>query len=148
MARPNLQPILEKFVATIATRTMYSGAAIPQSVLKMIQVEMRQSGGGVTAPYWLGVLEHGRGKRRSTTDSGLVKKIYKWMAKRNMFKSKTAAGKMSEAKSMTWYINKYGNQQFRNKAFVDIYTRAREQAIIEINKEYDIVLHKITMDIL
>lgn len=143
-----LQPILSRFVAQIATRNMYGGNKIPASVMRMIQVEIRDNGGGVTAPYWLSVLEQGRGARKSNKDHGLVKIIYKWMAKRGMFRSSTPEGKMSEAKGMTWYINKYGNQQFRAKAFVDIYTQARQQTIAEIEQEYSLAIGKITQDII
>jgi hypothetical protein len=148
MARPNLKPHLDRFVATIAARTTYSGQPVSASIMKMIEVEIRANGGGVTAPYWLGVLERGRGVRKSTTDSGLRYKIYNWMKRRNMFRSKTTEGQMAEAKSLTWYINKYGNQQFRTKTFIDIYTKAREQTIADVNKEYEIAIGKITFDII
>lgn len=148
MARLDIKPELDKFVQTLSTRNTYSGAPISASVMRMIQVEITNTNQGVTAPYWLGVLERGRGPRRSTTDSGLWKRIYAWMQKRNMFKSKTPAGKVSEAKGMTWYINKYGNQQFRTKVFIDIYTTARKQTIEEINNKYALAIGRIMQDIL
>lgn len=148
MARIPLKPILDRFVAQIATRNMYSGNRIPDSIMRLIQVEERANGGGVLAPYWLSVLEHGRGARKSTKDSGLWKRIYAWMDRRGMFRSSTEAGKVNEAKGLTWYINKYGNKQFRNRAFVDIYTQARQQTIAELDKEYSLAIGKITQDII
>jgi hypothetical protein len=148
MARPDLKPTLDRFVQTIATRNTYSGRPVSPSIMRLVQVEITPTNQGVTAPYWLGVLERGRGKRVSTKDSGLVQKIYKWMERRKMFKSSTAAGRLNEARGLTWYINKYGNQQFRSKTFIDIYTQARAQAIQEINAEYAIAIGRITQDII
>jgi hypothetical protein len=147
MARPDLKPILDNFVTTIGSRNTYGGRPVSASIMKMIEVEIRDNGAGVTAPFWLGVLERGRGKRVNNVDHGLWKKIYNWMQKRGMFKSRTPEGKVAEAKGLTWYINKYGNQQFRNKAFVDIYSTAREQAIQEIKAQYGLAINKITKDI-
>lgn len=116
--------------------------------MKMFTVEITELHDGILVPYWLGVLERGRGPRKSNVDTGLYKKIYKWMQKRNMFKSKTPQGKLNEAKQMTYYINKYGNQQFRSKVFVDIYTSVRKQTIEKIEKKFSQQISKITMDIL
>jgi len=135
-------------VRTIGSKNTYYGNKISPSIMALISVEIRPSGGGVIAPYWLGVTEHGRGKRKSTTDSGLASKIYRWMERRKMFKSKTPAGRVSEARSMTWYINKYGNKQFRTKTFIDIYTQARAACIKEVMAEYGLAINKITQDIL
>jgi hypothetical protein len=149
MAVPDLKPALDRMVQTIATRMMYSGKRIPVSVMNLIRVEIHATGGGgVSAPFWLGVLQRGRGARKSTTDSGLWKRIYGWMEKRSMFKARTAEGKIAEAKGMTWYINKYGNKQFREKAFVDIYEQARQQCEREVMTEYGLAINNITKDIM
>lgn len=148
MARMNLKPDLDKFVQTISTRNMYSGQPVSQSVLKMLEVEIRDNGGGVLAPYWFSVFERGRGVRRSTKDSELWKRIFTWMRRRNMFTSKTTAGQISEAKGLTWYINKYGNQHFRSKVFIDIYHTARKQTIAEIERKYALEINRITQQIL
>lgn len=150
MAAPtvNLKAIFDRMLVNISARNMYSGAPVADSIMRMLQVEIRKDGGGVTAPYWLSVTERGRGPRRSTKDHGLVQIIYKWMAKHNLFESDTAKGKLNEARGMTWYINKYGNKQFREGAFVDIYTTARKQTITEIEQEYSVVINRITMDII
>jgi hypothetical protein len=148
MARPDLTAPLTRMVRTIANKNTYYGSRISPSIIALISIEIRPNGGGVVAPYWLGVTERGRGVRKSTTDSGLASKIYLWMERRKMFKSKTPAGRVAEARSMTWYINKYGNKQFRTKTFIDIYTQAREQCIREVMTEYGLVINKITMDIL
>ena len=148
MARMNLKPDLDAFVQTISTRNTYSQRPVSQSIIRLLEVEIRSNGGGVKAPYWLGVLERGRGRRKSNKDSGLWKRIYAWMERRNMFTSKTGKGKINEAKGMTWYINKYGNEQFRKGVFVDIYTAARKQTIADIQAKYALEIHKITQDIL
>ncbi len=148
MARIDIRPELEKFIADIATKNTYYGNKISESVLALLLIEIRENGGGVLAPYWFGVTQRGRGPRKSSKDSGLWQKIYKWMAKNGMFESTTEEGKIREAKSVTWYINKYGDQHFRSKVFIDIYETAREECKRALDKKYDIVIHKITTEIL
>lgn len=116
--------------------------------MALFTVEITELHDGILVPYWLGVLERGRGPRKSTTDTGLYKKIYSWMNKRNMFKSSTPEGKLAEAKGLTWYLNHYGNKQFRNKIFVDVYTSVRKDFIGKIEKKYSDKIDKITYDIL
>jgi hypothetical protein len=144
----DLKPELEEMIKAISQKNMYSGNKIPESIMKLFTVEITELHDGILVPYWLGVLEHGRGPRRSNVNTELWKKIYRWMEKRNMFKTATAKGKIREAKYVTWYINKYGNQQFRNKTFVDIYTEVRKQTIEKINKKFGDKISKITMDVI
>ena len=63
-----------------------------------------------------------------------------------MFNSDTEAGRIREAKFITWYINKYGNKQFRSKTFVDIYNTERERTIDEIDRKYGLFIDKITKE--
>jgi len=132
----------------ISQRNTYSGNKISESIMKMFAIEITELHDGILVPYWLGVLEKGRGPRKSTTDSGLWKKIYAWMEKHNMFRSATNEGKVREAKFITWHINKYGNQQFRSRVFVDIFTSVRNQAIEMINKKASDYINKITMEVI
>ena len=105
-------------------------AKMPDSVAKLIEVEIRDNGAGVLAPFWLPVLERGRAPRKSTKDHKLYYKIYLWMAKRNMFKSRTTEGKRNEAKALTWFINKYGTKLFRDKGFKEVYSKATEKVVV------------------
>jgi len=139
---------MAELIANIATKNMYGGNKISDSVMRQFTIVEDDLHVGILVPYWLSVLEHGRGARRSNKDSGLWKKIYHWMEKRNMFRSTTAKGKQSEAKYITWYINKYGNQQFRNKTYVDIYTTERKKTIEKINAKFALEINKITMDVI
>lgn len=139
---------LQRMVDDIGNSTVYGGNRISQSIMDKIRVEERENGAGVLAPYWLPVTEKGRGPRKSNADSGLVRRIYAWMEKNNMFDSTSPKGKMNEAKSMTWYINKYGNKQFRDGVFVDVYNTARESAIKDIMEEYGALTVTITKEIL
>ena len=143
-----LKPELEELIRNISQKNMYSGNKIPESIMRQFEVETTDTSAGILVPYWLSVLEHGRGKRRSNKDSGLVNKIYAWMQKRNMFRSVTAKGKINEAKFLTWYINKYGNKQFRSKVFVDIYTAERKKTIEKINTKFSLAIGKITMEVI
>jgi hypothetical protein len=148
MARPHLKPVLQKLIDEISHKHTYGGRVLSPSIVKLLVVEEREDGAGVLAPAWLSVVERGRGKRKSDQDSGLVKRIYAWMQRHNMFKSRTPKGKKSEARFITWYINKYGNKQFREKAFIDVYTRARAQCVDGVMKEYELAIGEVTKDIL
>jgi hypothetical protein len=144
----DLKPELEKLIKNIAARNSYYGNKIPDSIMKLFQIEITENNSGILVPYWLPVVQKGRGPRKGTKDYGLVKIIYKWMEKRGMFKSSTPEGKMREAKGMTWYINKYGNQHFRSGTFVDVYETERKRTIEEIDKKYSFQIGKITVEIL
>lgn len=144
----DLKPELEEMIKAISNKNMYSGNKISPSIMALFGVEITELHDGILVPYWLGVLQRGRGPRKSSTDSGLYKKIYRWMEKHNMFKSGTPKGKLNEAKSMTWYINKYGNQQFRNKTFIDVYDSVRKATIEKINKKFADKIGKITFDVI
>ena len=145
---PNLKPEMNELIKNISQKNMYSGNKISDSIMRMFTIEETDFNCGIIVPYWLGVLERGRGPRKSSTDHGLAKKIYNWMAKRNMFRSGTEKGKIREAKYVTWYINKYGNKQFRNKVFVDVYNSERNKTIKKIEEKFSKEINKITMDVL
>jgi hypothetical protein len=49
---------------------------------------------------------------------------------------------------ITFYITKYGNQQFRNKVFVDVYNSERKKTIKKIEEKFSKEIDKITMDVL
>ena len=145
-----IAPYLAELIKNISDKNMYSGNKIPSSVMAMFKLEIRENGAGILVPYWIGVLQKGRKPRRSTKSSGLAKKIFKWMSKRNMFKSTTLKGKRNEAKQLTWYINKHGNKQFNkgNPIFVDIYESERAKTIKKIDAEIGMTIGKITMEII
>jgi hypothetical protein len=144
----DVKPELEKFIKNVGTRNGYWGNRIPASIMALFEIVETEKNIGVIVPYWIPVLQKGRGPRKGTKDYGLVKIIYKWMEKRGMFKSNTASGKISEAKGMTWYINKYGNQHFRSQVFVDVYESERKRTIGEIEKKYRFQIGKITTEII
>ncbi len=146
--KPNLKPELSEMIQGISQRNMYSGNKIPESIMRMFTIIENDLHIGIEVPFWLGVLERGRGPRKSTQDSGLWKKIYKWMESRGMFRSETPKGKINEAKRLTWYINKYGNKHFRSKTFVDIYKSEREKCIKKIEEKFSLEISRITMDVL
>lgn len=145
---PDVKPELENLLKRIANKSMYYGNKVPPSVMRLLEVHETELTCGILAPFWLGVLQRGRGPRRSKKDHGLRFKIYAWMAKRGMFKSDTPAGKMREAKYLTWYINKYGNKQFRNRVFVDIWKTERDRTVKQIYAKYDKMIGQITMDVI
>lgn len=148
MALPDLKPEFEDLISAIAKRNGFYGNRIPASIMKMFEVVITENGGGILVPYWISVLQKGRGPRRSTKDHGLWKIIYRWMEKRSMFISTSAKGKINEAKGMTFYINKYGNQHFQSKVFVDVYESERKKTIEKINHKFVLAISKITTQIL
>lgn len=77
MIRIDLKPELDEMIKLISQKNMYSGNKIPDSIMKMFEIEITELHDGILVPYWLGVLEKSRGPRRSNTDTGLYKKIYR-----------------------------------------------------------------------
>lgn len=139
---------LQSLINIIASKPTYYGKPVSPSIIKQMQIEIRPNGAGIIAPFWISVLQYGRPPRRSTTDSGLWKRMYAWMEKNNLFKSGTERGKINEAKRMTWYLNKYGNQHFRSKTFVDVYESAVKQTVANVERAYTEFTFRITSDIL
>jgi len=147
MAAIDLKKKLENLIQRISQRNTYYGNKIPDSIMAMFEIEERsETSMGILVPYWLPVLQKGRGPRKNTKDYQLWKRIYAWMDKNSMFTSQTMKGKLSEAKSMTWYINKYGNKHFRSGTFVDVYQTERQNTIDELNRETFAEINRITMD--
>ena len=146
--KPDLNPEMQSFIDRVSMKNMYSGAKMPDSIMKQWTIEETEYTIGVLVPFWIAALQYGRGPRKSTKYGGFDKALYKWMQKNNLFRSQTAEGRINESKSMAWYINKYGNQHFRNKTFVDIYKTERERAVKEIDAKMGGYINKITMDIL
>lgn len=148
MIYDELRPLLEEMVQAISQRSMYYGNKIPDSVMRQFEVEITNQNAGVLVPFWLPVLQKGRGKRKSNKSSGLVYIIYRWMAKRNMFKSTTEKGKFNEARFMTWYINKYGNKHFRSGVFIDIYETERRKTLEKIDAKVSFFIDRVTMQVI
>jgi len=144
----DLKPELQELIDNISKKNMYSGNRISDSIMKMFEIEVRNDGAGILVPFWISVLQRGRGPRKSTKNYNLWRIIYNWMQRRNMFRSGTSKGKINEAKFVTWYINKYGNKQFRSKTFVDIYETERKKTIEKIDKKFGSAIDKITMEVL
>jgi hypothetical protein len=145
---PDLKPEMQELINNISTKNTYSGNKISESIMRQFEIEETDRNCGILVPFWLSVTQKGRGPRKSNTNHNLWKIIYRWMEKRNMFKSGTAKGKVNEAKSVTWYINKYGNQQFRNKVFIDIYETERKRTIEKIDAKFSQAISKITMEVI
>jgi len=145
---PNLKPELAELIKNISQKNTYSGNKISDSIMRLFTIEETDFNAGITVPYWLGVLQRGRGPRKSTKDYGLINIIYRWMQRRGMFRSGTDKGKMNEARFMTWYINRYGNKQFRNQIFIDVYETERKKTIEKIDKKFNEQIGKITMDVI
>ena len=144
----DIVPELEDLIKRISAKNTFYGNRIPASIMKMFTIEQTDRSAGILVPYWIPVLEHGRGKRKSNKDSGLVNRIYDWMERRGMFEASTKEGKLREAKAMTWFINKYGTKHFRSQIFIDVYTTERARTISRINAKFVLSLGKITTNVI
>ena len=145
---PNLKPEMSELIEKIRSKTLYGGGRVPDEIIRMLVIEEDDLHCGIAAPYWLPVLEHGRGPRKTTNDHGLASKIYGWMEKHNLFRSSKPEQRKNEARYVTWYINRYGNKQFRNHVFIDVYTSERQRTVKKIEDKFSKEISKITMDIL
>lgn len=143
-----IRPDLEDMLNAISQRSTYYGNKIPESVMRQFEIEVTNQNAGVLVPFWIPVLQKGRGVRKSNKDHGLVHIIFRWMRKRNMFRSTTPKGQFNEARFMTWYINKYGTKHFRSGVFVDIYETERAKTIAKIDAKASYFIDRITMQIL
>jgi hypothetical protein len=146
----DLKPELEQMIKSIGQRNSYSGNKISDSIMKMFTVEITDLHDGILVPYWLGVLERGRGPwlGKNIGNPLLRVKIYNWIIKHNLFNDKTDKERKGIAFVIARKINKLGNKQFRSNTFIDVYTSVRAQTIESINKKFSSQISKITMQIL
>lgn len=72
-----------------------------------LEVIVSANQGSLLGAYYIGALEYGRSPRKNIEDQGMWMAIQKWMRARGLPSSD------SNAKSLTWYINKYGTLQYR-----------------------------------
>ena len=147
-ATVNIYAELQQLIVNIGQRNMYSGNKMPESVMKQFEIVVDEKHMGILVPYWLPVFQKGRGPRKTNKSSGLIDIIYRWMEKRNYFKSKTKKGRIGEAWAVTRKINKLGNAQFREGKFVDIYESERKKTIDKINEKYSKYIGEITMQVI
>ena len=145
---PDLNPEMKDMIEAIGHKSMFYGNVVPESVMRQFEIEEDDLHIGILVPFWLPVLEKGRGPRKSNRDTELWKRIFAWMGSRNMFRTVTEEGRIREAKFITWYINKYGNKHFRSKQFVDIYTSVRAATIEKINQKFSNKIGEITMEVI
>ena len=146
----DLKPELEEMVKLIGERNSYSGNRISDSIMKMFSIEITELHDGILVPYWLEVLERGRGPWRGKNIGNplLRVRIYNWIIKHNLFNDKNDKEKRGLAFVIARKINKLGNEQFRKGVFVDVYTSVRKQTIEKINKKFSDKISKITMEVL
>lgn len=72
-----------------------------------LEVVIGENQGSLLGAPHIGALEYGRSPRKTTEDQGMWKNIQKWLIARGLPSSD------SNAKSLTWHINKYGTLQYR-----------------------------------
>lgn len=150
----NVKTKLEEIVDRIFKegKTFYDEPLSP-SIRRLVHVEGDATKGKILVPYWFSVVQDGRGpaKRGSRAGKGQLtefgKAIYAWMDKRNMFNSKTAKGKVNEAKGLAWYINKHGTKHYRNGKYIDIYDTIIKESVAMIRKDIHQAALKITSNL-
>ena len=146
----DLKPELEEMVRLIGQRPVYRGHKLSDSLAKLMIVEITDFHDGVLVPYWFGVVEKGRGPwlGKNVGNPLLKVRIYNWMQKHNLFKSKTEAGRRGEAFVIARKINKFGNEQFRKHVYIDVYNTVRKETIAKIDKKFGFAINKITMEVI
>lgn len=89
-------------------------------------------GGKILVPYWFPVFEYGRGKRKSTKTSepsatvggeelsAFEYNLYQWMKKKGKLTG-TIKHQINQVRSLRWYMNKHGNEQYRKGIYKDVY---------------------------
>ena len=148
--KPDLNNEMKELIANISKRNLYRGNRIPDEIMRQFVVEEDDSHIAILVPYWLEVLQKGRGPwRGSNVGTPLLRvRIYDWMKKHNLFKSTTESGKKGEAFVIARYINKYGNEQFRKKVYVDVYDTERDKTIKKIDEKFGILIGQMTKDVI
>jgi hypothetical protein len=146
----DLRPELEEMVKLISQKNSYSGNKISDSIMAMFTIEITELHDGILVPYWLGVLERGRGpwRGRNIGNPLLRVRIYNWIIKHNLFSDKTDRERKGLAFVIARKINKLGNEQFRKGVFVDVYNTVRKDTIKKIEEKFSKEISKITMDVL
>lgn len=150
----NVKESLDKIVDRIFKegKSFYNEPLSP-SIRRLVHVEGDATKGKILVPYWFSVVQYGRGpaKRGSKAGPGKLtdfgKAIYAWMDKRNMFTSKTAKGKINEAKGLAWYINKHGTKHYRNGKYIDIYDTIIKESVAMMRKDIRQTALKITSNL-
>ena len=137
---PEVKAVIEDYVKAMQDK-------LPASLAVLIRTEYHSEGITVLVPFWFPITEKGRGPRKASQESNLWMKIYEWMERRNMFRSRTPQGKINEAKGLTWYINKYGTRQFREKLYKDIYTTATQEVKDRLAKDFKQKVLQIASDV-
>jgi hypothetical protein len=118
--------------------------------MAMFTIEITELHDGILVPYWLGVLERGRGpwRGRNIGNPLLRVRIYNWIIKHNLFSDKTDRERKGLAFVIARKINKLGNEQFRKGVFVDVYNTVRKDTIKKIEEKFSKQISKITMDVI
>lgn len=138
--RPEITALIDSYAARIR-------AKMPRSVAALVAVNHEATRSTVTGPYWLSVVENGRKPRRSSEDHRLYLRIYAWMDRKGLFESRSPKGKLNEAKSLTWYINKYGTKQYRERVYKDVYTTETRKLRDDLLNEYGRIVQNIASDL-
>lgn len=122
MDTPNVEAILDEFLEEMFSKWQrYPSGGASAGMKSLVVNEVDKVSAKALVPYWFPVFQKGRGVRKSNVYQEFDLRIYEWMQKKGIFKSKTEQGKRNEAKGLAWYINKYGNKHFRSGKFIDVY---------------------------
>lgn len=104
----NDREILINFLEDIKTRIQQNIPSVTGKTAASLEVVVDESSVLLTGAPWLYALEKGRGPRRGEEDWGMWKNIQEWLSAKGLDSSN------SSAKSLTWWINKYGTELYRS----------------------------------
>lgn len=142
--RTGVIKIIQSFVKTIYDNI---GKNEPK-VKKYMDYIKTNYGAKILTTSWFFTFEKGRGKRKSTqrsqpdeTISGqklsaFEARLYRWMEKRGKLTAKTPKGKINQAKSLRYFINKRGTRLYRSGGKKTVYSNEiNEKALNELNEQ-------------
>lgn len=102
--------ILYNFLETLRKKLAERIPDATGKTSESLEIVVAESQGSLLGAHHIGALEYGREPRRTTEDQGM------WMAIQDWLQARGLPSSDSNAKSLTWWINKHGtiaNQIFK-----------------------------------
>jgi hypothetical protein len=123
-----IQDILDKFgsetVNIIADNMRANDQVATGETLESLKYDATDSRLLVTGAPYIMALETGRRPRTSSQEGGLASKLERWIVAKSIPIRRTLE---QDAKSLAWFINKYGTKLFREGGRKDVITPAVSQ---------------------
>jgi hypothetical protein len=123
-----IQDILDKFgddtIQIIADNMRSNGQVATGDTIAALQKESTPTSLIVKGAPYIMALETGRKPRESTQNSGLASKLERWIVAKGVNIRRSVE---EDARSLAWFINKFGTKLFREGGRKDVITPALSQ---------------------